>query len=358
MFLILALSCLFLHTVGSRLDCLQYELGKEKSNTQWTWQNITDTSSNNSDRVGWMYHNSKCPLQLFSEQEFCINAVGCGKKMLFVGDSTVQRTVNSLPLLMNITMQRKKCPTMNGCHTHSPTSVSRTHHGCVNGGHVELMLNTSICDHVCPANETVLITYIRHDYIQGVHGLDYYKTSLCEHWQAIAHLYDYLFVSIGPHANAMTQFPYGKPVAQYTDFRHKSFFAAEAIETANVLNLESKPNAQLIFRTGPVGVAEYSKHCELQPFDTPPVIHNNHSWPLIPVLNDIYVNTLRNALGQRLLIMDTSTLMSKMRGCRRDPMHLRDDNASTPILLEWLILQNLLVERHRIDSEANNTLHD
>lgn len=336
-----------IHSVARRLDCLQNELGKELNGTSWSWQSIINEDSQEA-RLGWVYNNSQCPLKIFNEKEFCQKAVGCGKKLLLVGDSTVQRMANSLHYLLDVHITRSDCPTQNGCHTNSPRAPSKILHGCINGGHIEPMLDIRTCRKYCPAKEEVQIMYIRHDYIHGTHGLNYYRSCLCEHWQVVAHKFDYLFVSIGPHVKQMTKYPYG--MAPEPNFNETSFFMTEANETAHFLEVVANQKAHIVFRTGPVGIGEYRTKCDVRPFDSPPVLYNNHSWPLIPVLNEIYIDTMRRVLGSRLLIMDTMTLMSKMHGCRTDPMHFNDKTPHSPVLLEWLILLNLLIEKHHVDS--------
>jgi hypothetical protein len=50
--------------------------------------------------------------------------------------------------------------------------------------------------------------------------------------------------------------------------------------------------------------------------------------------------------------MDTTTLMSKIYGCRGDYMHFNTAGQDSPVLLEWLILFNLLLEHNRPDKNA------
>lgn len=321
----------------ARLECLQFEQGKELEGTPWS-QGYISADRRHQKEKSWIYNNTKCPLDLFSEQVFCQRAVKCGTHMLLVGDSTVMRIASTIPHLLTNEFQKAKCPTENFC------SRSRGPR-CNPGGHMEMVRMLKVCQNFCPTNRPVRITYIRHDYLNHIHGTSNYWSTICEHWKAVAKAVDYLVLSVGPHIRSMVTHPFGKPAP--ADFNAEAFFQAEAHETAKLVHQLLAPNATLIYRAGAVGILDYEIDCSLQPDDGPPRIHSNYSWDKIPALNKAYIQALTQEITDHpVLVMDTATLFTKMRGCRQDHLHFNDGSPAAPVLLEWLLLQNLLIELH------------
>ena len=194
-----------------------------------------------------------------------------------------------------------------------------------------------------PINHPVQINYIRHDYLTHIHGERNFQSTICEEWKNVAHEFDYLLISVGPHINGMLTFPFGRQAS--SSFNATEFLHQEALDTTNLLLRVIKPTASVIYRTGPVGLVKYSSNCSDTPLDSPPIIQDMYDWRSIPKLNSMYIKTLRDVLGNRVSIMDTTTLNSKMNMCRQDHLHFNHKNTASPVLLEWVVLYNILMER-------------
>jgi hypothetical protein len=139
--------------------------------------------------------------------------------------------------------------------------------------------------------------------------------------------------------------PFGRPAP--ADFNLTSFFADEAQGTAKLLGTILSPDATLIYRTGPVGNRNFTTDCTKRPDDTIVPVERNFNWDKIPLLNAAYIAALRAAFKERLLVMDTLVLNNKMVHCRGDLLHFLGTTPMTPVLQEWLILYNLLLERNQ-----------
>jgi hypothetical protein len=334
------LTCLVYATGAdeARLKCLQFEQGKEVANTPWSRGYVSSDRAHQKEQA-WIYNNTKCPLEQFSEEKFCNQAMKCGKHLLLVGDSTVLRIAITAGFIMTNSMAVSHCPTDNFCSRRPPD--------CTRGGHNERILMYTGCSNYCPTNQPVRITYIRHDYLTNIHGSTNYQSTICEHWKAVAKSVDYLLISTGPHIHGMLSHPYGRPAPP--DFNEHEFFQREAHATTELVRSLMAPNATLIYRAGAVGLLNYFEDCNLHPHDSPPTIHSNFSWNQIPKLNEAYIHALTTGIPPNehsVLIMDTATLFTKMQGCRTDHLHYKETTPATPVLLEWVILQNLLIEHH------------
>jgi hypothetical protein len=336
------LICL-VHVLGAgtaRLNCLQFEQGKELKHTPWKRGYVSSDKAHRKEPA-WVYNNTKCPLAQFNEEKFCKKAVKCGKHLLLVGDSTVQRLITTTKHILATSVNTARCPTDNFC--------SQKPRGCVRGGHHEQIRMYTVCQKFCPAKRPVRITYIRHDYLTNVHGSINFWSTICEHWKAVAKSVDYLLISTGPHIHGMLSHPYGNPAPP--NFNEREFFEREANATTALVRKLMAPNATLIYRTGAVGIIKYINACTVHPHNAPPNIRSNYSWDKIPKLNEAYIQALRTGIPAKehpVLIMDTATLFTKMQGCRTDHLHYDEDSPVTPVLLEWVILQNLLLEHHAI----------
>jgi hypothetical protein len=188
----------------------------------------------------------------------------------------------------------------------------------------------------------VVVTFIRHDYLNNIHGDQNYRGTICEHWKAAGMDYDYVAISIGPHVNQMCKNPFGRPAP--ADFNLTAFFAEEARGTVALLGIILNPNATLIYRTGPVGNTNFTTDCNKRPLDAVEPVQRNFNWDKIPALNAAYIAALRGQFRERVLVMDTLVLNNKMIHCRADVLHFIDTSPQTPILQEWLTLYNLLME--------------
>jgi hypothetical protein len=148
--------CIF--AASTRLTCLQNEQGKEPANTPWHWGPIAHGSSPAAtDR--WMYSNPSCPLKLFNERKFCRDAVGCGKKLLLEGDSTMQLLASTLQYLLPIEETTHPCPTDNFCSStnKNPNSDSK----CVHLANDKPIRKLKTCMNKCPPGQEVVVTFIR-----------------------------------------------------------------------------------------------------------------------------------------------------------------------------------------------------
>ena len=116
----------------SRLECLQYihDLGRDNltaSSEQWkrgvnnvagndlSTGNTTTTEKDESPGA-WVYQAPNCPLHDFNREAFCTQAIGCDKKVLLVGDSTMKAWMPALRLVLgggrgNLTESMTPCPT-------------------------------------------------------------------------------------------------------------------------------------------------------------------------------------------------------------------------------------------------------
>ena len=173
--------------------------------------------------------------------------------------------------------------------------------------------------------------------------------------------YDYIVLSFGPHLQAVIDNPYTTSSGPTTITSVKELFELTAAAlTQRLTKLYNSKNVTktplLIYRSGHVGVKNYTRNCDEKPLDMVPDIADDYEWPLIPLVNDIYTKSICNAFADLLsrpskqipspLIMDTSALMSKITGCRADFMHFKLGGSSSPVNLELQILQNLLMEYH------------
>jgi hypothetical protein len=290
-----------------------------------------------------MYSNPSCPLKLFNERKFCQEAIGCGKKLLLVGDSTMLLVASTLRYLIPVHETTRPCPTDNFCPPAHPNPNSAS--VCAYVRNEDPVRKLQTCLNHCPPGQEVVVTFIRHDYLNNIHGIQNYRGSICEHWKAAAVGHDYVVVSIGPHVNQMCKNPFGRPAP--ADFNLTAFFAEEARGTAALLGTILNANATLIYRTGPVGNTNFTTDCNKRPVDTIEPVQGNFNWDKIPALNAAYITTLRDQFRERLLVMDTLVLNNKMVNCRGDLLHFIATTPQTPVLQEWLILYNLLLEHKK-----------
>mgnify|MGYP003384901236 FL=1 len=176
--------------------------------------------------------------------------------------------------------------------------------------------------------------------------------------------YDYLVLSFGPHLEAVLDNPYTSPHPHHVSPQDLFQETASAF-TQRLAHLyqssHSTKKPLLVYRSGPVGVGNYSRDCDEPPHDQVPDIVDSYEWPLIPLVNEIYIQSILNSFSTvppplsdsiPALIMDTSALMSKIKSCRIDFMHFKVDSLSSPVLLELQILFNLLSEYQHLSAVA------
>jgi hypothetical protein len=323
---------------GQRLKCLQ---SKFRDHT-WIQGFITNSSPKT-----WLFESHKCPLLQFDEEKFCKIAVGCGKKVLVVGDSTMSFFFSSSRYLLSQESESESsCPSEG---TTCPIDQGRrsdkilTNHGCYSEPHNESIRTVTVCGNYCPLSQPVTMTFIRHDFLNNVHGQWWFKSNVCQHWWTEVSSSDIVILSSGPHVTSMVTHPYTKRTPPGFDI--KSLFQNESQIIGKKLDGLLKKNAVVIYRTGPPATSNFSRDCHFPPLSSPPPIesHPEYYWELIPVMNDIYISTLRRILARRLLVLNTYSIESQYRGCRRDPMHYMLSSL-TPQRMEWLIIYNQLLE--------------
>jgi len=334
------------HSGSSRLECLQSPLGLENY-SHFQRGNIWDSSSVPlpSDGQMWQYINQDCPLKPLNPVDFCTKALGCGKNLLLIGDSTVLRWQHLLESLFVGELKLTKCVEDGGCKLHRThwTGNSKAHRGCVRGGHLESVRLKTICGSSCAPGRPSHIRYVRHDYISGRHGSMWFGSTLCDDWTKFAVTADYILVSIGPHIHNLLSFPNGKPAPQ--DFDKMAFMKMQANISAHALLKVLKPNAKVIYRSGSPGVMNFTKDCNAKPLDRFEGVYDLYSWPLIIPMQDIYIEALQDTLGKdRVLIVDTRYLMPQFVGCRKDYVHLSTQNMNSPVLTDLQVLYNVMLE--------------
>jgi hypothetical protein len=313
---------------GGRLKCLQTEFGNELDSTeQWiegkVSRNLNDT---------WIYNNKRCPFSTFDESNFCKTSIGCGNTILFVGDSTVRDWILSSSLLFDRKTTEKSCPV---------DKCKRSDNKCLTGRKFPMEYST-ICNQYCPVNTHTKMIYIRHDFLINKHGDQLYPTSVCDHWLKEAKAADVIVLSTGSHVNSMIEYPYRHKAP--ANFDVNDLFRKESQHLATTLSNIVKSSAVIVYRTGPMGTPNPSHDCDLKPLRYPPKVASNYSWDVIPEMNRIYMNSLTSSFPDNLLVMNTQYMMLEWVGCRRDGLHFYFHKPKTPMLLEWQLLHNLLIE--------------
>ena len=320
----------------SRIECLQYRVGTEQSKTEWIKESI---DGRRSDVEGWLYHSLDCPLHSFSEEKFCKKAIGCGRSVLLVGDSTLKVwSMGVFRHIVNFTEISSACPQVAECLRDASGQ-------CINYWQRDAIRNLQLCHDYCQSHQLVNITFIRHDFLTGRHGRKWNKDSICEHWLQAAPAYDYIVISFGPHIQSILDFPFMQARGNKSYKNILQLSSAQLVGQMLQAGL-SRGDSLIIYRTGPHGSANFTQNCEARPRDTISPIEDSFHWDQIPLANDIYVKSLKRAFGDRLLVMDTQSLLGKIWSCRVDPMHFDASTKASPILLEWLIFYNILLEAH------------
>jgi hypothetical protein len=327
---------------NNRLECLQspYIVDK-KSNDQW----IKGTVSNNLHNITWIYKKAMCELLKFDEIEFCQKAIGCGKKILFVGDSTIQEMIAASLFLFDRKSNLKKCPGQSDC---TKFRRNNTHQGCKEG-RIYKMEYSTICNKYCPNDTKTQLIYIRHDFLTNKHGNSWLPSTVCEHWVNEISTSDIIVLSFGPHISAMIDYPYHK-ISSKKILLDKILYK-ESNNLVNILLRKMKNDSVVMYRSGHIGYSKPNRDCSIKPINNLPQVTSKYHWDSIPKANRIYTETLKRSFSSRLLVMDTQYAMLQWRGCKRDYMHFNFTDSRTPLLIEWQILYNLL-------AEYNNNKHN
>ncbi len=190
-------------------------------------------------------------------------------------------------------------------------------------------------------------------------GRFWYQSTVCDHWWEIAKHSDVIFISTGSHIQAMKEYPHNIPSTSIHNFSYTNLFRKESLAIANKLHSivsssSSSHNSVVVYRTPHIGITPFSNDCGIshKPYKKPlPIATHDkvsiYHWADIPLHTKIYVKTLKHVLKNKLLVMPTQNMMMEYWGCRNDYMHFRDDDERTPLLIEWQILHNLLLENRK-----------
>ena len=77
-----------------------------------------------------------------------------------------------------------------------------------------------------------------------------------------------------------------------------------------------------------------------RPLDEPPPPALNHSWHLIPLINEVTASRLRARLDHKsLIVLDPTRAISMRADCRNDALHL---NPELLLASTWRMVQNAL----------------
>jgi hypothetical protein len=336
-------------TSTERFQCLQRPLGPPPGGTinqsHWKKGRIRVPSPPISEiDFEWIYDNEDCPLRPINLTVFCKTSMGCGKHMLIVGDSTSSSLIDFWETMLPHTSKRFECSTPNHCPEHPGHQKGSQRIGCHDDhGIVSRHREMHICKDECPGAPTIA-TFIRHDFLIGVHGEWYFKSGVCDEWWQRARNVDYVVLSFGPHISAMKSHPNLKPAT--ADFNMSQFLESTATEVARRLETTLKPHATVIFRTAHHGARNFSADCAEMPAEVPPVPEDVFAWDSIPLSNRIYIDTFTRELTRKLLVVNSENLMNSRRGCRGDSLHFNVKSWQSPVAMDWQLLQNVL-EAHQ-----------
>ena len=341
-----------LRTGTERLQCLQYDLGNEETGTRWQeGRFVNGHMSQSISSKGYTYQSCQCPLQYFDEEIFCKSI--CGKRILMVGDSTMERFALSLKHLVKINAYKGKlCPTLNGC-AHMPGHKMPLHplgSGCNPVTRTQI-LDQLICTQTksCKGYQNQLVQYIRHDYLTGHHGRRWDHSSVCDVWLDSLATSDIVILTFGAHLPQVLDYPFG--MANPGNQTFEGIISEIGKKTAQAIRNRAKENAKVIFFTGSRGTLNHTHSCYTPPFvnrydpDIPvDSVENGYHWRDIQRSNQVFIQSMKTILGKQLLVMDTNELFLKMPGCRNDAIHFRVDTPASPPTIMWQILMNMLLE--------------
>jgi hypothetical protein len=307
-----------------------------------------DTTPINEKNFEWSYVNDNCSFNKFDINSFCRNAIGCGKHLLMVGDSTMNSVMDYW--IHNFPKREVKefnCSTPNNCPPNAQKRMrGNKQFGCIDDmGAVSHHRTMEICENVCPIGKLVKITYVRHDFLVGQHGSSYHKSSVCDEWWTRAKSADYLLLSFGAHINAMVNFPHLKVATP--DFNLTTLLQETAHTLAIKLNETLKPSATVIYRTGHTGSQNFTANCDATPLASSPMSSSHFSWDKIYGGQYILIHGLRKYVNRNIIVMDHHHLLAMRYGCRGDSLHFNAKIKNSPVLMDYQILDNLLQEDDR-----------
>jgi hypothetical protein len=342
---------------SSRLECLENTGANLLDDEHWTRGEIDPhrhSKSNNPDDFQWTYFDSNCPLADFDLEDFCINSVGCGNSMLLVGDSTIEYLVLFFLRYYPHSIRHTSCPIhfqkfSKTLLNYNPSAISANRQvtkPIVPVNHIK------ICQEECGSRgEPVSLTYMMHDYLDGIHG-DVHR-QVCDEWINIAHQYNVLFLSFGAHTASMATHPFGTPAPDnfnITAFLEKT--SAELVRKINEQVLSKNPALTILYLSAGTGHRNFTQDC----FQKPDQLNANNTddeldergyhWSLVREAQRIYMHALRTktkvATNNTVITLDLQHIQAEQRECMRDYMHYTYDTLMSPYFLQWQFIHNVL----------------
>ena len=358
-----------------RAECLQSNLvGPKYGGGKWEKESIY--GSQFAQDGDWVFQPAECPLMPFSERYMCQIALGC-ESVLIVGDSTTNAIYGDAHQLFLDDLRA------NSLASGSTVHWTRSCRGCVTGDkgcrpyYGITMHHRRICMKHC-TNQTVKLSYVRHNHLVNHHGETYRGDLQCDEWKVLQSQYKYVWVSTGPHMRDLVEFPYGnysENISGYLNLTAEdAAVSASFIQSfvtlfekeANALvdtflsggeaasnNNITGPNRVLIYQTGHWGDLNFTKDCTVPPraeFPGRPTAvrgqgeADRYYYELIPLLNEAYVRVLKHRLRpSQLLLLDVSDMLSMRYSCRNDPLHFSTKEVTSQAFRLWQLLYNLLL---------------
>jgi len=282
-----------------RLHCLQKAIGAPvdgMATGEWV-QGHADANDDASAPKQWLYQDFECPLLPFDARTFCESAVGCGKKVLIVGDSTVKSASDFYEKFFQTTRAATpSCPTPNNCNNGIARNFPGAK-GCVKGGHNEKMRVNGICTSYCSSHNKTQLTYVRHDFLAGAHGVMHFKTAVCDHWMRLAGSSDIVVISSAAHIHELVTYPNETVASPKVPF--ETYVDASAYFIADKLKkLKMKPNSVLVYMTSSGGIENFTNDCSLKPADKPLPYDKQYNWDKIPYMQATYVRVFKEAMRE------------------------------------------------------------
>ena len=191
------------------------------------------------------------------------------------------------------------------------------------------------------------LTFVRHDFLKGVHGDNIAPSAVCDSWWEMAPKYDIVVFSSGAHVNNMVLHPYGakSPPSNFSANKMIESSAHLIGDELKRLIPRMKPSAQFIYMTTNGGIQNFTHDCSVKPEEVPIPIADQYSWPLIPAMQEVYVREFRKAVVPfKLLVMDMQYMMQMRRGCHNDYVHTNPATKNSPQFNTWQLLYNILIE--------------
>lgn len=335
------------------------------------------------DEFEYVYLNPACPLSALNMTKFCRESIGCNKRVMIVGDSTVEKYKELLlSRFVSKIEGHYKCPSPNFCqrnNTHEfNTQAPNKREGClVNGGFMSQIVNWNMCQKECSSivttytnktvrdeqskqwynrtivnhnsiNGDVKFKFVRHNTVFGVHGQYWEKENHCEYWWDQVENMDYIMLGVGAHVRAIHLYPNREKAPEDFDF---NYFLRESAETYSArLASKVKPNATVIYWTGHAGTHNFSRDCNAKPWaKTPAMTDTTFDWHLIEGIQHIYMDALQKHLGNQLVKLNLFNITASMYMCRRDYLHFEAKHHNSPLYLVHQVLQNVLQAKNSHD---------